>query len=158
MATHWSGGLAPAAAPSDDNDIGGTFSTPRVLVSVVAVSVALGSLGVALVGGLGWNRFGDHLSPLVYLALLCAVAAVASARWGTARREPTAYVALALGATAVYLEVAYGDLADWDRILPSRDDVSAWLGRYHRALSLVLALAAAYLIVISRRTTGRNPD
>ena len=155
MATNWSS-LDPATIPIDVVDRGDRLSTPRVLVAVVAISIALGSLGVALVGWLGWNRFGDHLSPLVYLALLCSVAALVAVRWDSARREPTAYLVLGLVVTAVYLEAAYGDLDDWRRILPSRDDVSAWLGRYHRALSIVLALAAVYLAVASRRATARD--
>ena len=108
MATNWSGGIDPTTIPSDAIDGGGTFSTPRVLVAVIAISCALGSLGLALVGSLGWNRFGDHLAPLVYLALLSSVAALVATRWDVARREPTAYVVLALVPTAVYLEIAYG--------------------------------------------------
>jgi len=156
MTTNWSGGLDPTTVPSDVVYGDGTFSTPRVFVAVVAISCALGSLGLALVGSLGWNRFGDHLAPLVYLALLCAGVALVATRWDAARREPTAYLVLALVATAVYLEVAYGDLDDWDRLLPGRDDVSTWLRSYHRSLSTILALLAVSLVVVSRRATGRG--
>ena len=156
MATIWGSGPDDATPPAGIEYGGEAFSTQRVLVAIFVGCLAVGALGLALVGALGWNRFGDHLSPLVYVAVLCAGAGLVAVRWETARRAPTGYVVLALVATAVYLEVAYGDLADWDRLVPSRASVSEWVSRNHRALSTALVLMAFGVGVRSRRGPGRS--